>query len=351
MMNSRCKNFAKLLWSIRFCRRRFEIDYSKSRLDKLCNIFFCFFVALVLQFFLSIQSCFNHNNDNIIRFCLYQLIVTNRSNLFTSIDCNKSINVLLTNAIDLLLQLHHRWLVDNLTFAVNSSSVIIIKNIVVLNFQLDVFQQTNHRYVVKYYFDEIKKTIQLIVINNIRSIFVKQLNLVDFVKKIKNNSTNSSIYSIEWVIDKSLLRANFRQFQKLTILYRATFDTIRNSTINSFSIEITSKKSITSNKRETIDFFTSRLITRVRDDIDDTFVTRNQSTTIRFFFAFVFTFNVSSITQSNSFIIFEFVLRSIFSIKVIIDTFDISTKKIIYSQSIKSKLSQSQQSSNQQNQN
>ena len=108
---------------------------------------------------------------------------------------------------------------------------------------------------------------------------------------------------------------------------------------------------MTSNKQQTIDFFVSRLIIRFRDDIDDTLVIRNQSTTIRFFFAFVFTFNVSSITQSNSFIIFEFVLRSIFSIKVIIDTFDISTKKIIYSQSIKSKLSQSQQSSNQQNQN
>ena len=66
-----------------------------------------------------------------------------------------------------------------------------------LNFQFDIFQQINHRYVNKYYFDEIKKTIQLIVVNNIRSIFVKQFNLVDFVKKIKNNSTNSSIYSIE----------------------------------------------------------------------------------------------------------------------------------------------------------
>ena len=42
-----------------------------------------------------------------------------------------------------------------------------------LNFQLNVFQQINHRYVVKYYFDEIKKTIQRIVINNIRSMFVK----------------------------------------------------------------------------------------------------------------------------------------------------------------------------------
>ena len=53
------------------------------------NIFFCFFVVLVSQFFLSIQIMFNHNNDNmiklylynynkLIRFYLYYLIVTIR---------------------------------------------------------------------------------------------------------------------------------------------------------------------------------------------------------------------------------------------------------------------------------
>ena len=52
---------------------------------------------------------------------------------------------------------------------------------------------------------------------------------------------------------------------------------------------------MTSNKQQIINFFVSRLITRFRDDIDDTFVIRNQSTIIQFFFAFVFTFNVLSI--------------------------------------------------------
>ena len=199
-----------------------------------------------------------------------------------------------------------------------------------LKFQLDVFQQINYRYVVKYYFDEIKKTIQLIVINNIRSIFARQFNLVDFVKKIKNNSMNSSAYSIEWVIDKKLLRVVFRQFHELIVFYRIAFNIIKNLVISSFSTRVISKKSMTSNKKQTINFFASRLTIRFRDDVDDIFVIRNQSIIIRFSFAFVFIFNVSSITQFDNFI-FQFVISSIFNIKAIIDTFNISTKEIIYS--------------------
>ena len=122
----------------------------------------------------------------------------------------------------------------------------------------------------------------------------------------------------------------FRQFYEFIVFYQIAFNIIKNSTINSLSTRIISKKSITSNKQQTIDFFISRLIIRFRDDVDDIFVTRNQSIIIRFFFAFVFIFNVSSIIQFDNFI-FEFVIFSIFSIKVIINTFDISTKKIIYS--------------------
>ena len=87
---------------------------------------------------------------------------------------------------------------------------------------------------------------------------------------------------------------------------------------------------MTSNKKQTINFFASRLTIRFRDDVDDIFVIRNQSIIIRFSFAFVFIFNVSSITQFDNFI-FQFVISSIFNIKAIIDTFNISTKEIIYS--------------------
>ena len=112
-------------------------------------------------------------------------------------------------------------------------------------------------------------------------------------------------------------------------------------TINLLLIETTSKKLITLNKQQIIDFFISRLIIRFRD-VDDILVTRNQSITIRFFFASIFTLSISSIIQSNNFIVFEFVfvLESIRNIKTIINTFNISTKKIIYNQLIKSKLSQ-----------
>ena len=121
----------------------------------------------------------------------------------------------------------------------------------------------------------------------------------------------------------------FRQFHEFIVFYRVAFNIIKNSTINLLSTRIISKKLMTSNKQQTIDFFVSQLITRFRDDVNDIFVTRSQSITIRFSFAFVFIFNVSSITQFYNFI-FEFVKSSIFNIKVIIDTFDISTKKIIY---------------------
>ena len=122
-------------------------------------------------------------------------------------------------------------------------------------------------------------------------------------------------------------------------------------------VEITSKKFVTSNKQTSINFVVLRLITRFCN-IDDTFVTRSQSTIIRFFFASIFISNVLSITQSNNFSIinqsnnftifeFVFVLRLICSIKVIIDTFDISIKKIIHNQLIKSQLSLNRQNQNQ----
>ena len=65
-----------LLWSIRFCHRLFKYRLFKKSIWHLsCNISFCFFIILIFQFIISIHTCFNHNNDNIIKFCLHQLIV------------------------------------------------------------------------------------------------------------------------------------------------------------------------------------------------------------------------------------------------------------------------------------
>ena len=90
-----------------------------------------------------------------------------------------------------------------------------------------------------------KKIIQLIIIN-IFSILVNQLNSI---KHIKNNSSNLLFYFVKWVIDKNYLNRFFRQFHEFIILYRATFNIIRKKIANNnlLFIEITSKKFVTSN--------------------------------------------------------------------------------------------------------
>ena len=192
-----------------------------------------------------------------------------------------------------------------MTSSIISSFSTISRDIVIIAFDIDSFVKNHHNYVNELS-DEIKYTINAIVIINFRSSIKSQTRI------FKIALTESSDFSSKWAFERNVFNNVIRQFHEITVEFRITIDyrnflskNEKNNFDSSFNTFVKSMNFITS-KRSQIDenvFNISRLVNRFRNENDTFVVEKNQihiQTYVRLSTNESKIFNYSSITQSNN---------------------------------------------------
>ena len=104
-----------------------------------------------------------------------------------------------------------------LTFTSSSNDVTQLDSeIIIIVFAFDSLRSSQHSHVSEL-FDEVIRTVQIIVVINLRSAVVRRQQKE---RSTRNSSIESLFYSTKWAIDKSIFRKAFKQFIKQTIQYR-----------------------------------------------------------------------------------------------------------------------------------
>ena len=191
-----------------------------------------------------------------------------------------------------------RFVTDNFRhLSSNNKLNSIFSKIILREFQLSEFRQAYSQYVVEFN-ERHERAIQLIIDKNFKSTFLRSINQFKFTQ---NNSIDFLFYFVDWVIDKNRLKTILRQFDVVTVNYRTIFDTI-NLSINSVFIEDNSSETITSIKKQFVEFDVSRVFNKFRNVFNEN--------------------SISSFDKSRTWV-----------------TIDISVEKIIYHRFIKFNLS------------
>ena len=104
---------------------------------------------------------------------------------------------------------------NKLTFFFSS---ILSKAIVILIFQLDEYVHVSQNSHLKKFNNHIKESIQLIVINRLRSTIVRSIN-----KNIKDDIYSLSFYFSNWLLNRVIFRRVIQRFNKNIVDYRDSF--------------------------------------------------------------------------------------------------------------------------------
>ena len=106
---------------------------------------------------------------------------------------------------------------DTLTSSVINSFSTISRDIVIIAFDIDSFVKSHHNYVSELS-DEIKYTVNVIVIINFRSSIRFQTRI------FKIASIEFSNFSSKWTLERSVFNNAIRQFHEITVDFRITVD-------------------------------------------------------------------------------------------------------------------------------
>ena len=194
---------------------------------------------------------------------------------------------------------------NTLTSSIINSFSTIFRDIVIIAFDIDSFVKNHHNYVSELS-DEIKYTVNVIVIINFRSSIKSQTRIFRIA------SIEFSDFSSEWAFERNVFNNAIRQFHEITVEFRTTIDyrsflskDEKDNFDSSFNTFVKSMSFITS-KRSQIDenvFDASRLVNRFRNENDIFVVEKNQThiqTYVRLSTNESRVFNYSFITQSNN---------------------------------------------------